>query len=73
MGDTCELHRATGSPERRCDQDDCVFWRVNDHLGLIESPVGCAIQYYELLDQRPDIANWLLTVKHRTENVIGEA
>jgi hypothetical protein len=67
MGEQCELRDVHGM-EEDCDRQDCVFWRVAGHLDLVETPDGCAIQYFELLgDGGGEIATWLLTVKHRIE------
>ena len=67
MADECKLRRANGTPEVDCDQEECIYWRVAGHLGLAESPGGCAIQYFELLDEGPEMVAWLLSVKQRVD------
>ena len=51
-----------------CDEADCVFWRVAGHLDLVETPNGCAIEYFELLgEDGSEVSAWLLSVKERVE------
>lgn len=68
MTDKCKLRQANGIVDGLCDEDDCIYWRVVDHVGLSENAAaGCAVQYFELLDGDTAIANWLLSVKERVE------
>lgn len=64
----CELRRVNGMPDVDCDEGDCIYWRVVAHLGVAEYPQGCAVQYFELSNESPEIAEWLLSVKERVEN-----
>ena len=65
MDDQCELLNASGAPGLGCEQQACVFWRLVGHLGISETGDGCAIQYFELLDEGPEMVSWLLSVKQR--------
>ena len=67
MADECELRSANGMPGVDCDEDECIYWRVADHLGVAEYTDGCAIQHFELLDDGHEMAAWLLSVKDRVE------
>lgn len=69
MGDTCELRKANAIHGVPCDGPNCVYWRLVDHLGLVEGvdAQGCAIQHFALLEGGEQIAAWLLSVKERTE------
>ena len=67
MTDRCELKHHHGH-HALCDEEECIFWRVNEHLGLVGKQSGCAIQYFELLGENgSEIAAWLLSVKERFE------
>jgi hypothetical protein len=66
MSDKCELRYANGLPVQHCELDECIFWRVAEHLGVDGNADGCAIQYYQLLGDE-DVARWLLSVKERLE------
>ncbi len=65
MAEDCELRRANGDPGVDCNEEECIFWRVADHLGLPEYEGGCAIQHFKLLEGGSEIVEWLLTVKDR--------
>lgn len=73
--DRCELRAANGSHGVDCDGERCVYWRVVEQLDLGVEPEagsGCAIQYFELLDDENDgVATWLLSVKERVEGRAG--
>lgn len=67
MSNRCELkfHNGIDAP---CDDSNCPFWRVVDHLRIVPGGEGCAIQYFGLLgEQGSEISGWLLTVKERLE------
>ena len=69
MSDSCKL-KAANHILAHCDEAECVYWRVVDHLDLSASVNGCAIQYFELLGGEGDaVASWLLSVKERVEGV----
>ncbi len=65
----CKLRRANGISGVACDREECVYWRVVEHLDLeVPSEHGCAIQYFELLEgANGDLVTWLLSVKERME------
>ena len=65
MDDNCELRIANGIDGQPCDGEDCIYWRVVEHLGE-EKHAGCAIQHFEMLGDS-EIAAWLLSVKERLE------
>lgn len=67
MADTCRLRQANGVPAPPCEERDCIYWRVAEHIGVAEAPEGCAIQHFELLDGGEAVAEWLLSVKERLE------
>lgn len=69
MTDECELRAANKLHGVPCDGPDCLYWRLVDHLGLDEGvdAQGCAIQHFALLEGGEHIAEWLLSVKERTE------
>lgn len=67
MFEQCELRHASGASGVSCQKDDCAFWRVAGHLGISETTDGCAIQYFELLDEGPEMVAWLLSVKQRVD------
>jgi hypothetical protein len=67
----CELRRANGMPGIDCDEGACVYWRIAGHVGVAEYAEGCAVQYFELSDESPEIAEWLLSVKERVETQLG--
>jgi hypothetical protein len=65
----CEL-KATNGIVAHCDEEQCVYWRVVDHLDLPAPVNGCAIQYFGMLDgDGESVAAWLLSVKERVEGV----
>ncbi len=67
MTDRCELRHVLGE-EVACDEEECIFWRVVDHVYPMPKGEGCAIQYFELLgDGGSELAVWLLSVKERIE------
>ena len=68
MLEKCELSDAAGAPGMTCEKDECAFWRVAGHLGISETADGCAIQYFELLDEGPEMVAWLLSVKQRIDD-----
>jgi hypothetical protein len=66
--DACELRRATDIVGAHRDQQECVHWRVVEHMGEHDGPrEGCAIQHFALLDGGDEMAAWLLSVKRRVE------
>ncbi|MDO8963659.1 MAG: hypothetical protein Q7W30_04110 [Coriobacteriia bacterium] len=69
MSDECRLRAANSIHGVHCDGPDCTFWRLVDHLALVEAVDrdGCAIQHFELLDGGQEIAGWLLSVKSRMD------
>lgn len=67
MSQECELRRANGMPGVDCDEEECIYWRVADHLGVAVYADGCAIQHFELLDDGAEVAAWLLSLKQRVE------
>jgi len=73
MSDTCELRAANGQSQRHCEGEQCVYWRVAGHLGLAESPDGCAIQHFGMLSGGDELARWLLSVKDRVERPRADA
>lgn len=73
MSDTCELRAANGQPEQHCEGEQCVYWRVAGHLGLVETHAGCAIQHFGMLDGGDELARWLLSVKDRVERPRADA
>ena len=64
----CKLRAANRTPGVPCDEAECMFWRVVEHLGVEARSDGCAIQYFQLLDGGEDVAAWLLSVKERLES-----
>lgn len=67
MSEQCELRNVAGTSGIACEREDCVFWHVTDHVGVPKMTEGCAIQYLELLDQGPEMVEWLLSVKQRVD------
>jgi hypothetical protein len=66
--DECELRRANEIVGFHCEQAECVYWRVVEHLDAHGGPrKGCAIQYFALLEGGDEIAAWLLSVKMRVD------
>jgi hypothetical protein len=65
----CELRAANGLGGIECEGESCVYWRLVDHLGLVEGvdEDGCAVQHFELLEGGAAVAEWLLSVKQRLE------
>ncbi len=69
MSESCKL-KAANSILAHCDEEQCVYWRVVDHLDINAAVNGCAIQHFELLgDEGDHVASWLLSVKERMEGV----
>ena len=67
--DRCGLRWAANGESVPCDGETCMYWRVLDHVG-VEMPdqTGCAVRYFGVLrDGRPEVAEWLLSVKRRVE------
>jgi hypothetical protein len=58
-----------GQPGFACEGEACAYWRLVDHLDLVEGvdKDGCAIQRFELLEGGTPVAEWLLSVKERLE------
>lgn len=73
MSDACELRAANGQPGVHCEGDRCVYWRVVEHVGLIESADGCAIQHFGMLHGGDELDRWLLSVKDRVERLRPDA
>ena len=72
MDDNCELKIANGIHGEPCDREDCIYWRIVEHLGE-ERGAGCAIQHFEMLGDSEKAA-WLLSVKERLESqAVGSA
>jgi hypothetical protein len=73
--DSCKLRAANGVPGVLCDGAACVYWRLVEHLDLMEGvdAQGCAIQAFELLDRGGEVARWLLSVKQRVESQGADA
>ena len=70
--DECELRRANDIVGAQCDHEECVYWRVVEHIDEHDSPrEGCALQHFALLDSGDEIAAWLLSVKTRVEREEG--
>ncbi len=67
MAKKCELRRANDLGDAACAEEECIYWRVAGHLGLAETEAGCAIQHFQLLEGREELAEWLLSVKQRLE------
>ena len=70
----CELRAANGLHGVPCDGPDCLYWRLVDHLGLVDGvdAEGCAIQHFSMLEGGEEIAAWLLSVKQRIEAGEGD-
>jgi hypothetical protein len=69
----CELRELAAGDHRECDGQDCVYWRVLDHVGETGCDrTGCAISHFEMLaDRNPEVAVWLLSVKRRMDELDG--
>lgn len=72
MADECKLKLANDIAGESCNEEQCVYWRVAEHIGLNEVDGSCAIQHFQLLDGGTDVAAWLLSVKERLERVEAE-
>jgi hypothetical protein len=60
----CALHLATGRKEE-CPGSACAFWEEGG--AVVES--GCVFDRVRLeFDARPDVARWLLALRHDLEN-----
>lgn len=70
----CELRKAIDVDGVSCDEGECMYWRVIEHLDLgVSYSEGCAVQYFGLLgDGNRELAAWLLSVKERVERVQDE-
>ncbi len=66
----CLLRATCGIPGVLCDEDECVYWRLVEQIGVAEEPdvQRCAIQHFRMLDGGAGIAEWLLSVKTRVES-----
>jgi hypothetical protein len=67
--DRCGLLWAASGESEPCRGEACMYWRVLEAVG-VEKPdeTGCAVRYFALLrDGRPEVADWLLSVKRRVE------
>ena len=71
MADTCRLREHNGIVDVHCEREECVYWRVVGHLGVVEQGQGCAIQHFQLLDGGGEIAAWLPSVKERYERPVS--
>ena len=69
MTQQCELRAALGQPGVDCIGEGCIYWRLVEHLGLVEGvdEDGCAVQHFVLLEGGAPVAEWLLSVKQRLE------
>jgi len=66
--DECELRRANDIVGVHCEEEECVYWRVIEHMDEHDGPQnGCAIQHFALLDGGDVMVAWLLSVKTRVE------
>ncbi len=68
MNETCRLREQATSESVPCDSEECVYWRVVEHIDVVGPRTGCAIQYFALLEGGAGIASWLLSVKSRLES-----
>lgn len=71
--DECELRRANDVVAVHCDREECLYWRVlehvDEHVDEHDGPrEGCAIQHFSLLDDGHEMTAWLLSVKLRVES-----
>jgi len=68
MAEECNLRHALGVEGVSCDAESCVFWRAVEHLDIAPAErVGCALEYFELLEDGEEVAGWLLSLKRRLE------
>jgi hypothetical protein len=67
----CGLTDVATGKKHECDGQECVYWRVLEHVGEDGAPrIGCAIGHFELLaDKNPEVAVWLLSVKRRVDEL----
>ncbi len=72
--DRCDLRLAATSEIHRCDGEDCVYWRVLEHVGIdCHEKTGCAVRYFGMLEGAgPEVGVWLLSVKRRVEALEAE-
>lgn len=68
MPETCPLREHASGQFVHCDGEQCVFWRVLEHIDIEGPRTGCAIQHFSLVDGGKGIASWLLSVKRRLES-----
>lgn len=68
MSEVCKLRDKATGERTHCDSEQCVYWRVVEHIDAQTARSGCAIQYFELLEGGAGIASWLLSVKQRLES-----
>ncbi|MBE0428525.1 MAG: hypothetical protein IBX61_01475 [Thermoleophilia bacterium] len=70
----CELQKSLGI-EAWCTQESCIYWRLlepQDIDGLSEK--GCGLQHYKIVDSiTPEMADWLLGMKRRLEDITPES
>ena len=65
----CEL-RASQGIDVPCEKENCIFWRVTNHLDLGAPEPDCAVEHFGLLDGKdPELFEWLLSVKDRLAEV----
>jgi hypothetical protein len=65
----CDLREVALEVHLECDGEDCIYWRLLEHLDPdTERVSGCAIKNHRMLaDEDPKVAAWLLSVKRRVE------
>ncbi|MBN2847909.1 MAG: hypothetical protein JXP72_05590 [Coriobacteriia bacterium] len=61
----CVLRRHVRDLGLPCDEDSCLFWA---HVGPADAEPQCAVEYFGLLGEAGnEIAEWLLSLKERTD------
>jgi hypothetical protein len=70
----CDLREVATDARDECDGEDCVYWRVLEHVdAVVADRSGCAIKHFEVLaDRNPEVAVWLLSVKRRVKELEGK-
>ena len=70
----CRLHEA-GGLEAWCTRERCIYWRLLEAQDIDASNVhGCGLQHYKVMDNlSPEMAEWLLAMKKKLENITPEA
>jgi len=70
----CHLQAALGI-DAWCTRERCIYWRLLEAQDVeISSNVGCGIQHHQLVERlTPEMAEWLLSMKKRLENITPEA